>query len=96
MNKLADESEFYHLLSNSGTVNTMRHAWDTAGEERNFDIRCLLNGLIDQMLYAKDLVDTTLPFAELRKRSRINDDAAEGEIGDFLRLIGEGMPTINP
>lgn len=97
MNKLADEPEFYHLLSNSCTVNTVRHAWDTAGIERNFDIRYLLNGLIDQVLYAEGLVDTTLPFAELRTRSRINEEAAAaGETRDFPRLIRQGLPTITP
>lgn len=96
MNELADGPEFYHLLSNSCTVNTIRHAWDAAGIERNFDIRYLLNGLIDQVLYAEGLVDTTLPFAELRERSRINEEAAAaGETRDFPRLIRQGLPTIS-
>jgi hypothetical protein len=96
MNTLSDEPEFYHLLSNSCTVNTVRHAWESAGLERNFNIRYLLNGLIDQVLYAEGLVDTTLPFAELRERSRINEEAAAaGEVNDFPRLIREGLPTIS-
>lgn len=97
MNKLADEPEFYHLLSNSCTVNTVRHAWDSAGLERQFNIRYLLNGLIDQVLYSEGLVDTTLPFAQLREKSRVNEEAtAAGDTRDFPRLIRQGLPTINP
>jgi hypothetical protein len=95
MNHLADHPEFYHLLSNSCTINTVRHAWASAGLERRYDIRYLLNGLIDQVLYSEGLVDASLPFAELRSRSRINEEAAAaGERGDFPRMIREGLPTI--
>lgn len=94
MNDLADHPEFYHLLSNSCTVNTVYHAWSSAGLERRFNIRYLLNGLIDQVLYAEGLVDTTLPFADLRERSRVNAEAAAGETQNFPRRIREGLPTI--
>ena len=94
MNELADKPEFYHLLSNSCTVNTIYHAWASAGLERRFDIRYLLNGLIDQVLYAEGLVDTSLPFAELRERSRINDEALSAGDVDFSTAIRTGLPTI--
>lgn len=97
MNELADKPEFYHLLSNSCTVNTARHAWASAGLERRFDIRYLLNGLIDQFLYSEGLVDNSLPFAELRKRSRIDDRAAAaGESPDFSQLIRSGIEPRHP
>jgi hypothetical protein len=94
MNDLADKPEFYHLLSNSCTVNTIYHAWASAGLEKRFDIRYLLNGLIDQVLYAEGLVDTTLPFAELREKSRINDEALSAGAVDFSTAIRTGLPTI--
>lgn len=96
MNRLADEPEFYHLLSNSCTVNTLYHAWASAGLERRYDIRFLLNGLIDQVLYSEGLVDTTLPFAELRQRSLINDEAQSPGDLDFSTAIRRGLPTIPP
>jgi hypothetical protein len=94
MNQLADEPEFYHLLSNSCTVNTIYHAWASAGLEKSYNIRFLLNGLIDQVLYSEGLVDTTLPFAELRERSRINDEAQSPENLDFSTAIRQNLPTI--
>lgn len=94
MNELADLPEFYHLLSNSCTVNTIYHAWATAGLEKRFDVRYLLNGLIDQVLYAEGLVDTTLPFPELRERSRINDEALSADDAGFSAAIRRGLPTL--
>ena len=66
INELADHPEFYHLLKNSCTVNIVRYA-NVAGRQGRFDIRHLLNGWIDRYLYAAGWVDTSLPFAELRR-----------------------------
>jgi hypothetical protein len=96
INELADRPEFYHLLSNSCTINIIRYA-NAAGRAGRFDIRHLLNGLIDSYLYHSGRVDTTLPFDELRERSRINEaaQAADG-VPDFSQRIREGLPTSLP
>jgi hypothetical protein len=88
INELADEPEFYHLLSNSCTVNIVSHARKSAGLERRFDLRYFLNGLVDQYLYSEGLVDNTMAFAELRARSKVDEKAVTaGESPDFSRLI---------
>jgi len=94
INELADRPEFYHLLSNSCTINIIRYA-NAAGREGRFDIRHLFNGLIDSYLYHSGRVDTTLPFDELRQRSLI-DEAAHAAEGapDFSERIRESLPTI--
>ena len=51
INQLADQPEFYHLLSNSCTINIIRYA-NAAGRVGGYDIRHSLNGLIDGYLYA--------------------------------------------
>jgi hypothetical protein len=86
MNKLADQPEFYHLLRNSCTANIVRNA-DVAGHKAPFDYRFLLNGLIDRYLYDNDLVDRTLPFEELREKSRITDAAKSAGDEDFSKRI---------
>ncbi len=94
INQLADRPEFYHLLSNSCTINIIRYA-NAAGRAGRFDIRHLLNGLIDSYLYHSGRIDTTLPFAELREQSRINAVAnAIGEPIDFPDRIRVSLPTI--
>ena len=87
INDLADQAEFYHLLSSSCTVNIVRYA-NAAGRVGRSDFRHYLNGFIDGYLYATGRVDTTLPFEELRRRSRINEaaQAADNAI-DFSQRI---------
>jgi len=94
INELADQAEFYHLLSNSCTVNIIRYA-NAAGRVGRFSIKHLLNGLIDHYLYVAGVVDTSLPFEELRRRSRITATAqAEAGAEDFSARIREGLPAI--
>ena len=95
INELADRPEFYNLLTNSCTINIVRYA-NAAGRAGRFDIRHLLNGLIDSYLYHSGRVDTTLPFDELRRRSLINAaaQAADGAV-NFWQRIRAQLPTIS-
>jgi hypothetical protein len=94
INELADRPEFYHLLSNSCTINIVRYA-NAAGRVGRLDIRHVLNGLFDSYLYRSGRVDTTLPFDELRRRSLVNEaaQAADGA-SDFSQRIRASLPTI--
>jgi hypothetical protein len=94
INELADRPEFYHLLTNSCTINIVRYA-NAAGREGRIDIRHILNGLADSYLYRSGRIDTTLPFDELRRRSQINEavQAADGA-SDFSQRIRASLPTI--
>jgi hypothetical protein len=93
INELADRPEFYHLLTNSCTINIIRYA-NAAGRTGQFNIRHLLNGLIDSYLYHSGRVDTTLPFEELRRRSLINDVAqVADDAPDFSDRIRVSLPT---
>jgi len=93
INELADRPEFYHLLTNSCTINIIRYA-NAAGRAGQFNFRHLLNGLIDSYLYHSGRVDTTLPFEELRRRSLINEAAqAADDAPDFSDRIRASLPT---
>jgi len=95
INELADRSEWYHLLTNSCTINIIRYA-NAAGREGRFDFRHLLNGLIDSYLYHSGRVDTTLPYDELRRRSLINDAAqAADDAADFSERIRSSLPKVS-
>jgi Domain of unknown function (DUF4105) len=96
INELADQAEFYHLLSNSCTVNIVRYA-NAAGRVGRWDFRHFLNGFIDGYLYNTGRVDTTLPFDELRRRSRINEAAqAADDAPDFSERIRASLPAVRP
>jgi hypothetical protein len=93
INELSDRPEFYHLLSNSCTINIIRYA-NAAGREGRFDIRHLFNGLIDGYLYHSGRVNTTMPFEELRRRSLINGAAQAAEDApDFSGRIRASLPS---
>lgn len=95
INELADKPEFYHLLSNSCTVNILRYA-NAAGRTGRVDIRHYLNGWIDSYLYARAWLNTRLPFDVLRQRSFINDKAMAAEKNaDFSKSIRVGLPSNN-
>lgn len=92
INELADRPEWYHLLSNSCTINIIRYA-NAAGREGRFDIRHFLNGLIDSYLYHSGRVNTALSFEELRRRSLINAAAeAADDAPDFSERIRASLP----
>jgi hypothetical protein len=96
INELADHPEFYHLLSNSCTINIVRYA-NLAGRTGGLDFRHVLNGWIDRYFYEVGYLDSRLPFDELRRRSRINEAAhAAGNSADFPQRIRASLPTMPP
>ncbi len=96
INELADRAEWYHLLSNSCTINIVRYA-NLAGRTGGLDIRHILNGWIDRYFYEAGWIENRLPFDELRAQSQINAAAkAAGSAADFSARIRVGLPTISP
>ena len=96
INELYNQPEFYHLLSNSCTINIVRYA-RAAGKVSRFDLRYIFNGFVDRFLYSIGLVDTSMPFSELRRRSRINDAAeAADDAPDFSQRIRASLPSPQP
>jgi Domain of unknown function (DUF4105) len=94
INELADRPEFYHLLTNSCTINIVRYA-NAAGRVGRLNVRHLLNGLVDSYLHYSGRIDTTLPFEELRRRSLINEAAqAADSAPDFSQRIRASLPTM--
>jgi hypothetical protein len=94
INELADRPEFYHLLTNSCTINIVRYA-NAAGRTGRLDVRHLLNGLIDGYLYDSGRINATLPFEELRRRSLINEAARAADgAPDFSQRIRASLPTV--
>jgi hypothetical protein len=92
INEIAARPEFYHLLTNSCTVNIVRYL-RIAGKPGRFDFRYILNGFVDSYLYSMGLIDTALPFAELRPRSKINGAAKAADNGsDFSERIRAAVP----
>ena len=95
INELNGDAEWYHLLKNNCGLNIVRYA-NTAGRVGEFDFRHLLNGWLDRYLYHVGMIDTTMPFEELRQRSRINEAALAAEDDpDFSTAIRKSLPGLS-
>jgi len=93
INSLDQRPEWYHLLKSSCTINVIRYSRKAGVPHGRFEIKHLLNGLIDAYLYRLGVLDTQFPFAELRQRSHINAVAnATGDVEDFSARIRENLP----
>ena len=94
INELANGAEWYHLFKNNCGLNIVRYA-NVAGRDGTFDIRHLLNGWLDRYLYDVGLIDTTMPFEELRRRSHINEAAlAADDNPEFSQAIRKSLPGL--
>ena len=53
--------------------------------------KIIFNGYADELAYERGTIDTSLPFEELKKVSRVNDRAiVVGDSPEFSRLIRGG------
>jgi hypothetical protein len=56
----------------------------------------LLSGYFPELVYAYSALDRSLPFADLRRRSRINERARAADgAPDFSRRIRDGLPDMS-
>ncbi len=87
LNALHQHARWYNVLGNNCTTAIRNQR--AAGERAPWDWRILANGYADGMLYERGTIERfSLPFAELKSRSRINERAhAANEAADFSERI---------
>jgi hypothetical protein len=91
INELHETPRWYNAITNNCTT-AIRHQ-RAANERAPWDWRMLVNGFGDELLYERKGIDTSLPFAELKKLSHINDRAkAADQDPDFSEKIRVGLP----
>src|SRR5271163_3492947 len=91
VNQLADRPEWYNALTQNCTT-TIRGHTQHIGAAGSLDWRMLVNGHLDELLYERGQIDTSLPFAEVKLRSDITDAAkAAGDVPDFSAKIRQGL-----
>ena len=92
VNQLARTPRWYNALTHNCTTEIRHHVQQVAAGNP-FDWRILANGRLDELGYERRQINTSMPFAELRRRSDITARAkAAGDRGDFSQLIREGLP----
>jgi hypothetical protein len=91
VNQLADHPEWYNALTQNCTTAIRGHA-QNIGAGGSLDWRLLANGHLDELLYERGQIDTSIPFAELRSRSNITEKAkAAGDSPEFSTRIRQGL-----
>jgi len=92
INALKERPEFYNTLTTNCTINILMHTRVNPGHLA-FSWKVLLSGYAPEYIYDNGRLDTSLPFEDLKKRSRINDAAqAADRAPDFSRRIRAALP----
>ncbi|HZO08792.1 MAG TPA: DUF4105 domain-containing protein [Myxococcota bacterium] len=96
VDRLAAKPQWYNAFSHNCTTAIRQHR-RRLGTAQAFDWRILANGRLDELMYERGAIDTTLPLDELRVRSDVTERArAAGDAPDFSRRIREGVPGFGP
>jgi hypothetical protein len=91
-NELHKRAQWYNELMSNCTSNIRLHI-KHIGSARPWDWQLLVNGSIDEHAYELGAIDTSLPFAELKRLSHINDRARAADRDPaFSGRIRDGLP----
>jgi len=92
INRLKERPEFYNTLLTNCTTNIWWHSRVIPGRPP-FSWKVLVSGYVPELLYDKGRLDPGLKFAELQRRSRINELARAADAArDFSRRIRAHLP----
>jgi hypothetical protein len=93
INRMKERPEWYNTLTTNCATNVVHNMRVTGGRAR-YNWKILLSGYAPQYAYELGVLDTRIPFEELRRRSYINPKAHTiGNDPDFSRKIREGLPS---
>lgn len=94
-NELSQDPQFYNIVNANCTTSIRNQVPED--QRAAFDIRMLVNGLLDHYFYEKGvIVSEGLSFDELRERSLISEVALEAhDDPEFSKRVREGRPGRN-
>jgi hypothetical protein len=78
MNEMRDHPQFYNTLTTNCTTSILLHTRVNQGAPP-WSWKILLSGYVPQYVYELGRLDTSVPFAELERRARVNDRARGAE-----------------
>jgi hypothetical protein len=94
---LTRKPDWYNTLTTNCTTSILYHTRLNPGH-LPLSWKVLASGHVPEYLYENGRLDTSLPFAELKRRSLVNDAAraAGDDAPDFSRRIRAGLPGMGP
>ena len=101
INGLVEQPQFYNALVDNCTTSIRRHRMHVDPDAPPFDWRLVVNGYLDRLLYERSIVDTRLPFEELRsvspstarRRRRIGIPSSPSGYAKDCPIRGAFIPT---
>lgn len=95
VNELHERPKWYNALMDNCTT-TIQHLASRYQQRSWWSWKLILNGYLDELGYENGAFDRSLPFAELKARSHINERArAAGDDPRFSHRIREGIPRMS-
>jgi len=92
INAMKEKPVWYNTLTTNCTTNIIMHI-KTFSDRIRYNWKILLSGYTPLYAYERGALDTSLPFAELRRRSHVNPKAhVIGNDVEFSRKIRDGIP----
>ena len=93
VNRLAEHPAWYNALDHNCTTSIRLHAIEL-GIERPWNWRILVNGYGEELLYRRGMVNTSIPFADLRARADVTEAsrAAYGSAEFSQRIRAAVLP----
>lgn len=92
INELRERASYYNTLTTNCTTSILFHTRMNP-ESPPMSWKVLLSGYVPDYLYELGRIDTSRPFAELEKMSRVNERAhAADKDPAFSQRIREGLP----
>lgn len=88
INELVEHPSWYNALTRNCTTSV----YQQRKGQMQWDWRLVINGKLDEMLYEWERLDTSLPFAELKEKSWINDRANAADDSSFSAALRRGLP----
>jgi len=96
INDMRERPSYYNTLTTNCTTSILMHTRMNP-ESPPMSWKVLLSGYVPDYLYELGRIDTTKPFAELERLSRVNDRAhAADKDPAFSQRIREGLPIPPP
>ena len=93
INELAVTPKWYNAALHNCTT-AIRYHTENIAADNPWDWRILLPGKVDELLYAYDGFETTLPLAEYKAKSHINPVATGiGRVDDYSRQVRKRVPA---
>lgn len=94
INELHERPKWYNALTQNCTT-TIQHLAAPYQRRSWWSWQLFLNGYLDELGYENGAFDRSLPFAELKARSHINERARAAGRADFSLRIRQGLPRMS-